>query len=86
MTTNTTLKTRSQKLIEQAGGHCGVLPADEAMGISETWLTCANPARWVGIGKTLNAGECRLMREEERLVKVRVDNLTGATIYKLVQS
>jgi hypothetical protein len=81
--TTKTLITRSQKLIAAAGGHCGMLPADEAMGISEAWLTCANPARWVGVGKTLNAGECRLMREEGTLVRVRTDNLTGAVIYKL---
>jgi hypothetical protein len=87
MTKTKTLVTRSQKLIEAAGGHCGMLPADEAMGIGESWLTCANPARWVGVGKLLNAGECRLMREEGLLVRVRTDNLTGAVIYKLaVQS
>jgi hypothetical protein len=85
--TTKTLITRSQKLIAAAGGHCGMLPADEAMGISEAWLTCPNPARWVGVGKTLNAGECRLMHEEGTLVRVRTDNLTGAVIYKLaVQS
>jgi hypothetical protein len=81
-----TLITRSQKLITDAGGHCGMLPAWEDH--PEVWQTVKEPARWIGVGgKTLNAGECRLMREEGTLVRVRTDNLTGAVIYKLaVQS
>lgn len=83
MATTTSTPSKARKFIELAGGHCGMLPADESMGISEIWLTCKDPARWVGVGRQLKTDECRALVATGELQKVRDDALTGAVIYRL---
>ena len=79
---NATTKTRSQKLIEQAGGHCGMIPKWEEF--PEQWQTVKDPQTWIGVGgRRLDADECRAMVNAGELKHVRTDKMTGTIIYRL---
>lgn len=82
----TTTTSKSRKFIELAGGHCGMLPADESLCIPEVWQVVKDPARWIGIGKTLNRDECRAMLDAGELTQVGEHKITGAVIYKLTEA